>query len=193
MLRPRRGRWRGAGRRAFALAAISAGLLASCGGFQPLRRPPQDFRRLEASFSQAWEAAIRTLTERGYDIRTADRGAGIIETGWLTINPEYAATVFVTEREDRYATCGRPALGQAFRAKQARLTLTLLPMRRTETGLRTEAFFRTERYTDAPLLSDRPLGEVECSSRGRLEEEITVQVQLLALTERLERLRRGAQ
>ncbi len=177
--------------RAFALAAVWAGLLASCGGIPPVRRPPQDFRRLEASFSQAWAAAIRTLTERGYDIRTADREAGIIETGWLTINPEYAATVFVTEQEDRYATCGRPALGQAFRAKQARLTLTLVPMRRTETGLRVEAFFRAERYTDAPLVSDRSLGEVECSSRGRLEEEIKVAVQLLAIREQVERLRRG--
>jgi hypothetical protein len=177
--------------RAFALAAICAGVLASCGGIEPDRRMPQEFRRLQASFAQSWEAAIRTLIERGYDIRTADRGAGIIETGWLTINPEYAATVFVTEQEDRYATCGRPALGQAFRAKQARLILTLAPMRRSEADLRVEAFFRTERYTDAPLWSDRPLGEVECSSRGRLEEEIKVEVQLRAVAEQLERLRRG--
>lgn len=179
--------------RGVALAAICAGVLAACGGIEPARHSPQDFRRLEADFGQAWEAAIRTLIERGYDIRTIDRGAGLIETGWLTINPEYAATIFVTEQEDRYSTCGRPALGQAFRAKQARLVLTLAPMRRGEAGLRAEAFFRTQRYSDAPLWSNRPLGEIECNSRGRLEEEIKAQIQLRAAADQLERLRRGTQ
>lgn len=179
--------------RAFALAAMCAGVLLACGGIEPARHMPQDFRRLEADFSHAWEAAIRTLIERGYDIRAIDRSTGVIETGWLTINPEYAATIFVTEQEDRYSACGRPALGQAFRAKQARLILTLAPMRRGETGLRAEAFFRTQRYSDAPLWSNRPLGDIECTSRGRLEEEIKVQIQVRAISGQLERLRRGTQ
>ncbi len=177
--------------RHFILAAVCLGLLGSCGGLEPRRRMPQEFRRLEADFDQTWEAAIRTLTERGYDIRTIDRPAGIIESGWLTINPDYAATVFLTEREDRYSTCGKPGLGQAFRAKEARLVLALQPIRRGETGLRIEAFFRTQRYSDAPLWGNRPLGDAECSSRGRLEEELKVEVQLRALSDQLERLRRG--
>jgi hypothetical protein len=152
----------------------------------------RDFRRLEVDFGRAWEAAIRILIERGFDIRTLDRSAGVIETGWLTINPEYAATIFVTEQEDRYAACGRPVLGQAFHAKQARLVLTLSPVRRGETNLRTEAYFRTQRYSDVPLWSNQPLGDEECSSRGRLEEEIKVQIQLRVLSDQLDRLRRGA-
>jgi hypothetical protein len=178
--------------RSLAVAAICTAVLLACGGMEPYRHTPRDFRRLDVEFDQAWEAALRTLIERGFDIQTTDRNAGVIETGWLTINPDYAATIFVTEREDRYSTCGRPALGQAFRGKQARLVLTLSPARRGETGLRAEAYFRTQRYSDAPLWSNRPLGEEECSSRRRLEEEIKVQIQLRALSDQLERLRRGA-
>lgn len=174
-----------------ALATVFLGLLAACGGLQPRRHTAQEFRRLEADFDQTWEAAVRTLTERGFDIRMMDRSAGTIETGWVTINPDYAATVLVTEREDRYSACGKPGLGQAFRTKQARLTLALRRIRRGETGLRTEAFFRTQRYWDAPLLGNRPLEDVECSSRGRLEEELKVEVQVRALSDLLERLRRG--
>jgi len=165
--------------------------LAACGGLEPPRSTPPDFRRVEADFSQAWEAAVWTLIERGYDIRAIDRGAGVVETGWLTINPEYSATVFVTEHEDRYSACGKPALGQVFRTKQARLVLTLRPTRRGETGLRAEAFFRAQRYSNAPLWANRPLGEIECTSRGRLEEEIRVQVQLWAIADQLDRLRKG--
>ncbi len=178
--------------RTHAVAAICAGVMVACGGMESHRHTPRDFRRLDVDFDQALEAAIRTLIERGFDIRTIDRHAGIIETGWLVINPDYAATIFVTEQEDRYSTCGKPVLGQAFRAKQARLILTLSLVRRGETGLRAEAFFRTQRYSDAPLWSNRPLGDEECSSRGRLEEEIKVQIQLRALSDELERLRRGA-
>ncbi|OGB88406.1 MAG: hypothetical protein A3G35_09265 [candidate division NC10 bacterium RIFCSPLOWO2_12_FULL_66_18] len=174
------------------LATLCLGLLAACGGLGARKHMPQEFRRVEADFDQAWEAAVRTLTERGYDIRTIDRPAGIIETGWLTTNPDYAATILVTEREDRYSACGKPGLGQAFRAKEARLALALRPTRRGETGLRIEAFFRTQRYSDAPLWGNRPLGDVECNSRGRLEEELKVEVQLRALSDQLERLRRGA-
>ena len=178
--------------RRLAVAAICAGVLVACGGMERHRYTSRDFRRLDVEFGQAWEAAIRTLIERGFDIRTIDRNTGIIETGWLTINPEYAATIFVTEQEDRYSTCGKPVLGQAFRTKQARLILTLSAMRRGGTGLHTEAFFRTQRYSDALLLSNRPLGDEECGSRGRLEEEVKVQIQLRALSDHLERLRRGS-
>jgi hypothetical protein len=178
--------------RALAVAVVSAGVLVTCAGMETHKHTSGDFRRLDTDFSQAWEGAVRILIERGFDIRTIDRNAGIIETGWLTINSEYAATIFFTEQEDRYSTCGRPVLGQAFRTKEARLALTLSPARRGETNFRVEAFFRTQRYSDALLWSNRPLGDEECSSRGRLEEEIRVQVQLRALADRLDRLRRGA-
>jgi hypothetical protein len=178
--------------RGLAIAAICAGVLVACGGVEPRPQPLQDFRRLEADLGVVWEAATRTLIDRGYDIQTLDRSAWVIETGWLTVNPDFTATIFVTEWEDRYATCGRPALGQVLRAKQARLVLTLSPMGRGETGLRVEASFRTERYSGAPLWYNQWLGHAGCSSRGRLEEEIKVQVQLRVFSDQLERLRRGA-
>jgi hypothetical protein len=167
-------------------------MLVACGRVEPPRYAPPDLRRLEADFDQAWEATVRTLTERGFDIRTLDRAAGTIETDWLTINPEYAASILVTKREDRYCACGKPGLGEAFRVKQARLALLLHPNRPGETGLRIEASFRTQRYSDALFWADRPLGDVECSSRGRLEEEVKVEIQIRALSDQLERLRRGA-
>jgi hypothetical protein len=178
--------------RGLVAAAVCAGALVACGGVEAPRQVPQDFKRLEADFALAWEAAVRTLTERGFDIQTTDREAGVIETGWFPINPEYAATFFVTEREDRYSTCGRPGLFRAFRGKQARVILTLRAMPRAEAGLRAEGHFRTQRYSHAPLWSDRLLGDVECSSRGRLEEEMKLQIQLRAISEQLQRLRRGA-
>ncbi|HSC70980.1 MAG TPA: hypothetical protein VLH58_06470 [Candidatus Methylomirabilis sp.] len=173
------------------MATVSLGVVVACGGIESHRDPPREFRRLEADFDQAWQATIRTLKDRGYDIRTMDLSARAIETGWLTFNPDYAATVFVTQQEDRYSICGKPSLGQAFRAKQVRLVVTLQPTRRGETGLRTEAFFRTQRY-DTLVLSNRPLGEVECTSRGRLEEELRAEIQIRALSDHLDRLRRGA-
>lgn len=178
--------------RRVALAAVSLGVVVACGGIESHRDAPREFRRLEADFDQAWEATIQTLKDRGYEIRTSDRSARTIETGWLTFNPDYAATIFVTQQEDRYSNCGKPGLGQAFRAKQARLVVTLQPSRRGETGLRTEAFFQTKRYTDTLVLANRPLGEVECTSRGRLEEELRVEIQIRALSDHLDRLRRGA-
>jgi hypothetical protein len=178
--------------RAVTLAVICVGLLAACGGVAPRRPASQEFHRLEAEFDQAWEAAVRTLMERGYEIRATDRAAGVVETGWLTINPEYSATVFVTEHEDRYSVCGKPALGQTFGSKQGRLSVMLQPIRRGETGLRAEAFFRTQRYLDFLFWSHRLLGDVECSSRGRLEDEIWLQIQFRALSVHLERLRKGA-
>jgi hypothetical protein len=178
--------------RGLAVAAFCAGALVACGGVEPRPQPPQDFRRLEADFGLVWEAAIRTLIDRGFDIRRLDRSAWVIESGWLLLNPDFTATIFVTEWEDRYSTCGRPALGQVFRNKQARLVLTLSPMGRGETGLRVEAFFRTDRYSGAPLWYTRWLGDARCSSRGRLEEEIKVQIQLRVVADQLERFRRGA-
>jgi len=146
---------------------------------------------VEADFDQAWEAAVRTLLQRGYNIRTVDRSIGIVETGLTTFNPDYAATIFVTEHEDRYSLCGKPPLGQAYRTKQVRLVVTLQPARPGETGLRTEAVFRTHRYSDTPLWANRPLGDLECSSRGRLEEELRVEIQIRALSDQVERFRRG--
>jgi hypothetical protein len=175
-----------------ALALICVGLLAACGGVVPPSPAPQEFHRLEADFDRAWEAAVQTLTERGYEIRAIDRAAGVMETGWLTINPAYSATIFVTEHEDRYSVCGRPTLGQAFVSKRGRLSLMLQPIRRGETRLRAEAFFRTHGYRHFLFWPHRPLGDVECSSRGRLEDEIWLQIQLRALSEHLERLRKGA-
>ena len=170
---------------------VGAGILIACGGMELHRHVSRDFRRVETDFSQAWEAAIRTLGERGFEVLASDRAVGTIETGWLTINPEFAATIFTTDQEDRYSACGKPALGQAFRTKQARLALSLSTVRQGETALRVEAFFRTQRYTDAIFWSNRPLGDEACSSRGRLEEEIKVQIQLRALSDHLDRLRRG--
>ncbi len=167
-------------------------MLVACGRVEPLRRVPADVRHVEGNFEQAWEAAVRTLTERGFDVQRLDPVQGMIETGWLTINSEYTATMLVTKWEDRYCACGHPALGQAFRVKQARLALQLQRIQPGETGLQIAAAFRTQRYSNALLWADRQLGEVACSSRGRLEEELMLQIQLRALTDRIERLRRGA-
>ena len=60
------------------------------------------------------------------------------------------------------------------------------------TSLRAEAYFRTQRYSDIPLWFKRLLGDQECGSRGRLEEEVKMQIQLRALSGEIERLRLGA-
>src|SRR3972149_929069 len=86
-----------------ALGTVSLGLLVACGGTGSHSPLPRELRRVEADFDQAWEAAVRTLIQRGYNIRTVDRSIGTIETGWTTFNPDYAATIFVTEHEDRYS------------------------------------------------------------------------------------------
>jgi hypothetical protein len=178
--------------RCLALAAVSLGVLVACGGTGSRSPLPREVRRVAADFDQAWEAAIRTFIQRGYDIRTVDRSIGTIETGWTTFNPDFAATMFVTEHEDRYSLCGNPPLGQAYRTKQVRLVVTLQPGRPGETDLLTEAVFRTQRYSDAPLWANRPLGDQECSSRGRLEEELRVEIQIRALSGEVERWRRRA-
>ena len=177
--------------RRLALTVVCAGILVACAGAELHRHVSRDFRRVEADFTQTWEATIRTLGDRGFEVLASDRAGGRIETGWLTINPGFDATVFITDQEDRYSICGKPVLGQAFRTKQARLALTLSAVRQGESALRVEAFFRTQRYTDAIFWSDRALGDEACSSRGRLEEEIRMEIQLRALSDQRDRLRRG--
>jgi hypothetical protein len=166
-------------------------LLAACAGQPPRPQVDHESRRLDADFNQAWDAAVRVLTERGYQVVVADQAAGVLETDWKMINPEYAATVFVTQHEDRYAGCGKPGLGQAFRGKQAQLELALTPTRRRDTDVTIRARFRTHRWSDPLLWQGQRQETVECQSRGRLEDEVAVQVQLQLIGEHLERLRRG--
>ncbi len=121
----------------------------------------------------------------------ADRAAGTLETDWLMFNPEYMAGVFVTQHEDRYASCGKPGLGEAFRGKQVRLELALTAIRPREIELVVQARFRTHRWSHPLVWQGSLRGTVECRSRGRLEEEVALQIQLQLIGEHLERLRRG--
>ena len=167
------------------------GVLVGCGGMPPGSRPPQEARRLGADFDQVWDAVVRILAERGYEIRQDDRGAGTIETQWRTINPDYTASIIVTRNEDRYSTCGKPGFGQTFRGKQVRLTVALASVRRGATDLAVRADFRTDGRSGLSLSSDAPGDEVACRSRGRLEDEITVETQVRVLGDHLNRTRRG--
>jgi hypothetical protein len=116
-----------------------------------------------------------------------------VETDWLTTNPEYAATIFVTGQQDRYSECGKPGLGQAFRIKQTQVKVRLSPNRRDETDLRIDAGFRTQSYSHFLFFwGGQPQGESPCRSRGRLEEELALRMKLWTLGERLQRLQRGA-
>ena len=171
------------------LAGVS--LLAACGGMPPGTQASSGTRRLEADFDLACEAVIRVVGERGYVLRSVDRTAGVIDTDWYTINPDYAASVFMTEHEDRYSDCGKPGLVRTFRGKQMRLRMTLFPVRRAETDLKIDAAFRTQRYASFLFWMSRSPGEWSCRSRGRLEEELAVQIKLWSLGGQLERLRRG--
>lgn len=177
--------------RRLAMITVALSLLAGCGRVPPRTYTLPDARRLEADLDMACNAVIHVLTERGYGIERLDRSAGIIQTGWLTTNPEYAAGVFVTQHQDRYSDCGKPGLGWAYRGKQSRVAVALTPLRGNDTSLRIEAAFRTQRYSDPLVWTAQPEGDMPCRSRGRLEEELTVQIQLRALAEHLERLRRG--
>jgi hypothetical protein len=170
------------------LAGLS--LLVGCSTVPPGPQGSPETRRLEADFELAYDAVLRVLGERGYTVPHTDRTAGVIESDWLVTNPEYAASVLVTEHQDRYSDCGRPGLGRAFRGKQTRLKMTLSPGRRGETDLRVDAAFRTQRFSSF-LWWNRPLGEWLCRSRGRLEEEVALQMKLWILGEQLERIRRG--
>jgi hypothetical protein len=170
------------------LAGLS--LVAGCSTAAPGPQTPLETRRLEANFELAYDAVVHVLGDRGYAIPHTDRTAGVIQSDWLVTNPEYAASVFVTEHQDRYSDCGKPGLGRAFRGKQTRLKVILSPSRRGETDLRVDAAFRTQRFSSF-LWWNRPLGEWPCRSRGRLEEELTLQMKLWILGEQLERIRRG--
>jgi hypothetical protein len=174
-----------------ALATVSLSVLVACGGMEPRRYALTPSWRLEADLDRAWEATLWTLTERGYEIRTTERATGTIETGWMTINPGYTATIFVTSQADRYSECGKPGLGQIFRGKQSRLSLILHPIREGETTLRLEAFFRTQRYWDTPFWASQSAEDAACHSRGRLEEEVRLHIQFRVLSDHLDRLRRG--
>jgi len=176
------------------LRRLAAGLLClsvfgGCGGRNPRSYQVPETRRLEADLGSAWEAAYRVLADRGYDIPVSDRATGAIETDWLTVNSDYSASVFLTQNEDRYSDCGKPGLGKSYGGKQARLTVSLSAVGPGQTEILVRAAFRTERkgaFSGSPAV-------LECRSRGRLEEEIFVETQVRALTNTLQRLRRGWQ
>lgn len=177
-----------------ALRGLAAGLaclsvLSGCGGRSPRSHLVPESRRLEADLGSAWEAASRILAERGYDIRESDRAAGAIETDWLTLNSDYSANVFLTQNEDRYGDCGKPGLATTYRGKQARLTVSLSAVGPNQAEILVRAAFRTERRN---TFSGSPT-TLECRSRGRLEEEFLVETQVRALTNTLQRFRRGWQ
>jgi len=173
------------------LGTLCLGLVAGCAATDTPGRSQADLRRIEADFDQTWEAALRTLSERGYGFQLVEQGTGEIQSGWLVINSDFEATVVLIKMDDRYSTCGRPPVGQAYRTKEAKLHLTLQRGRRGTTGLRVEALFQTQRYRDLPMWTESALGPVPCASRGRLEDEIWAEVQLRALSGQVDRLRKG--
>ena len=97
--------------RRLAAGVLCMGVLVGCGGMPPGSRPPQEARRLGVDFDQAWDTVVRILAERGYEIRQEDPRTGTIETEWRTINPDYTASILVTQNEDRYAPAERPDSG----------------------------------------------------------------------------------
>jgi hypothetical protein len=172
-----------------AAGLLCLSVLGGCGAKSPRIYPVPDFHRMEAELDRAWEAAHRVLADHGYDIQRTDRETGVIETGWRTVNAEYSAGLFLTENEDRYSDCGKPGLGKTYRGKEARLMLSFLAVGRGQTELRVRAAFRTERRARLFQTSN----QLDCHSRGRLEEEIFVETQVKALTDQLQRYRRGWQ
>lgn len=178
--------------RRLAAAALCMGAMVGCGGAPaPQSRPPQEARRLGTDFDQTWDAVIRMLAERGYEIRRSDRETGTIETEWVAINPDYHASILVTRNEDRYSACGKPGIGRTFRGKQVRLSLMLSPVRRGVTDLTVQADFRTEARSPLSFPSEAPGDDVACVSRGRLEDEIAIETQVRALSDQLNRTHRG--
>jgi hypothetical protein len=131
----------------------------------------------------------RIVVDRGYAIQHSDQPEGVIETDWITVNADYAASVFLTQNEDRYSDCGKPGLGKTYRGKQARLMVRLAAAGRNQTEVLVRAAFRTERNA----AFSRFATFLECRSRGRLEEEILVETQVRALTNQFQRFRRGWQ
>jgi hypothetical protein len=168
-------------------AVLCMGVLVGCGGMPPQSRPPQEARRLGADFDQTWDAVTRILAERGYGIRLSDQATGKIETEWLTISPDYTASVFVTQNEDRYSVCGKPGFWQSFRGKQVRLTVMVSPVQHGVTELTVQADFRTKARSGLSFSSEGAGDEVICRSRGRLEDEVAIETQVRALTDSLNR------
>lgn len=171
------------------MAAVSVclGLLSACGGKDPRNYHVPESRRLEADVASVREAANRILADRGYEVRESDPATGAIETGWRTVNADYSASVFVTRNEDRYSDCGKPGLGKTYRGKQARLAVSFSAAGTNQADVLVRATFRTERtglFPGPPMV-------VECRSRGRLEEEFLVETQVRALTNALQKIRRG--
>jgi hypothetical protein len=174
------------------LILLGLPLLAGCGGMAPKSYSVPEGRRLEAEFEQAWDALVRVLLERRFSFRLLDPQTGSLETTWTTVNADYAASVLVTQSDDRYSHCGRPGVGEAFREKSARIVGVLAPHPRAGTHITMRAEFRTQRYSTLGLGPDKLLGTAECRSRGWLEDELAVQTQVRAVKDRLERARRDA-
>lgn len=170
-----------------AAGLLCLSVLGGCGAKNPRSYPVPESRRLQAEFGPTWEATCRVLADRGYDIERNDPAAGVIETGWLTMNSDYASSVFLTRNDDRYSDCGKPGLGKTYRGKQARLVVNLAPAGRDQVEVVVRAAFRTERRSTF----FQSIALLECRSRGRLEEEILLESQVRALGNQLQRLRRG--
>lgn len=182
--RPERGgMWR------LAAGLLCLSVLNGCGGKNPRSYPVPESRRVEADLAQIWEAVTRTLADRGYAIQDSDRASGTIETDWRAVNSGYSASVFLTRNEDRYSDCGRPGLAASYRGKEARLVVSLTAVGPSQTEVLVRATFQTQRTS---IFSQSPEPR-ECGSRGRLEEEILVETQVRALTNKLQRFRRGWQ
>jgi hypothetical protein len=173
------------------MGTLYLGLAAGCATVDSSGKPPLEFRRIEADYDHTWEAALRTLAERGYVVQRADRQAGQIETDWRLTNPEFEATVIRTRMGDRYSNCGKPGIGQAYRTTEGKLQLILERGPQGSTRLRVDATFQTYRYSLFPSPSEKPLGVTPCASRGRLEDEIRVEIQVRAIAAQLERMRKG--
>jgi hypothetical protein len=153
-------------------------LLGGCGGKNPPAYAVPEVRRLYGDADRWWEAALRTLGERGFEVERAERAAGIIETRWRILNADYSSTVFVTQGEDRYSDCGKPGVGKTFRGKQARLAMRIASTGDRSIDLSVEAMFRTERAGGFVSASDF----LPCRSRGRFEEELLIETQVRMLS-----------
>jgi hypothetical protein len=178
-------------RRQLMLGTLCLGLAAGCATVDSSGRPSLEFRRINADYDRTWEAALRTIAERGYVVRRADQQAGEIETDWKLTNPDFDATVMRSRLGDRYSNCGKPGLGQVYRTIETKLDLLLEPGPQGTTRLRVDAWFQTFRYSMFLSSSEKPLGATPCPSRGRLEDEIRVEIQVRAIAAQIERMRRG--
>jgi hypothetical protein len=172
---------------------LGGALLAACAGLPRVSPPPSTVTRsLRAEPERVWEAARDVLQEQGYRLQRQDRGAGVLETDWFPVNPEYEAGILLTAQEDRYSQCEKPRLGQAFRGKEVRLRFQVSPsVKKGETAVTIQATFRTTQYVGVPMATGEPRALIFCRSTGWLEDELAVRVQLQALGGQLDRIRRG--